>query len=109
MKIKLENFDKNIQSFVRECGYRPLEQNSQGELNCVRSLAGRDYPRLHCYVKQEGNALMLNLHLDQKRPSYEGASMHSGEYEGEVVENEAARIQEVFKKSLGNSSAQKLF
>ena len=98
MRIKLENFQRNVMEFVRACGYRPLEQNQNGELNCVRSLMGQDYPRFHCYLKQEGSNLLVNLHLDQKRPSYAGSSRHSGEYEGEVVENEAERIREIFIK-----------
>ena len=96
MKIRLENFRKNVQGFARDAGYRPLSQTAEGELNCVRPLAGQDYPRFHCYIKEEGGALLINLHLDQKKPSYAGSSAHSGEYEGEVVENEAARIRNIF-------------
>ena len=40
----------------------------------------------------------INLHLDQKRPVYRGTSAHGGEYEGEVVEQEAARIISILKK-----------
>lgn len=108
MRIKLENFKENISAFMQECGYMLIERRGE-EWNFARSLAGRDYPRLHSYVKQEGDALMVNLHLDQKRPSYEGSSMHSGEYEGEVVENEAERIREIFKKSSGSNSGHKIF
>ena len=98
MKIRLENFNKNIQNFIRDCGYQPISRTEKGELNCVRSLVGRDYPRFHCYIKQEGKDLVINLHLDQKKPSYAGASAHSGEYEGEIVEEEAMRIRAVFTK-----------
>ncbi|MBI4059475.1 hypothetical protein HY406_00215 [Candidatus Giovannonibacteria bacterium] len=107
MRIKLENFDKNIAAFMQESGYMLIERRGD-EWNFARSLMGRDYPRLHCYAKEEGGALMLNLHLDQKRPSYEGASMHSGEYDGEVVETEAERIRQIFKKSPG-STGHKIF
>ncbi len=100
MKLKLENFRKNTLAFMRDCGYAPIERNAAGELNCVRPLMGRDYPRFHCYVKEDGTNLLLNLHLDQKKPSYAGSSAHSGEYEGEVVETEAARIRQLFQKSL---------
>jgi hypothetical protein len=93
MKIILENFNKNILVFTRDCGYRPLGWTEKGELNCAKSLAGKDYPRFHAYIKQEEKALIVNLHLDQKRPSYTGAAAHSGEYEGEVVEEEARRIK----------------
>ena len=78
---------------MRDCGYKPMGRTSEGELNCMRSLAGKDYPRFHIYIKEEGKNLIINLHLDQKRPSYAGASAHSGQYEGEVVEEEAVRIR----------------
>lgn len=97
MRLALKNFNKNIQGFVRDLGYRPLAVTAEGELNCVRPLAGQDYPRFHCYIKEEGAVLLINLHLDQKKPSYAGSSAHSGEYEGEIVENEAERIRNIFE------------
>ena len=99
MRIFLENFNKNILVFARDCGYQPILRTSSGELNCARSLRGKDYPRFHCYMKADGRALSINLHLDQKKPSYEGASAHSGEYEGEVVEEEAKRIRAIAGKA----------
>ncbi|HBT81207.1 hypothetical protein A2757_01905 [Candidatus Giovannonibacteria bacterium RIFCSPHIGHO2_01_FULL_48_47] len=99
MKLKLENFRKNTLAFMRDCGYAPIERSAQGEWNFAKSLMGRDYPRFHCYVKEEGINLLVNLHLDQKKPSYAGSSAHSGEYEGEVVETEAERIRRLFQKS----------
>lgn len=51
------------------------------------------YPRFHAYV--EGDALKelrVNLHLDQKQPTYGDQTAHSGEYDGPVVEGEMARI-----------------
>jgi len=102
VKIALENFNENILNFIRTCGYFPIAKNADDEWNCARSLAGRDYPRFHLYIKKEGDDLRVNLHLDQKKPSYAGASTHSGEYEGEVVEEEAKRIQEIFSKMRGN-------
>ena len=102
MKIFLKNFNENVLNFIRTCGYFSIAKNADGEWNCARSLAGRDYPRFHLYIKKEGDDLMVNLHLDQKKPSYAGASAHSGEYEGEVVEKEAKRIQEIYSKMRGN-------
>ena len=34
------------------------------------------------------NYFEVSLHLDQKKPIYIGSPAHSGEYEGELVENE---------------------
>ncbi len=82
----------NLLSFMRLVGYKPIENTARGELNCVRPL-GADYPRFHAYVKEENGNFIFNLHLDQKKPSYEGSHAHSGEYEGENVNEERTRIE----------------
>lgn len=96
MKIKLENFRNNILVFMRSCGYIFIERSPDDEWNFARSFSSGHYPRFHCYLKKEGSALMLNLHLDQKRPSYGGSSAHSGEYEGEIIDVEVQRIRQIF-------------
>lgn len=58
----------------------------------MKSLAGRDYPRFHMYLKKEGKAVTANIHLDQKKPSYEGSSAHGGDYDSEIIADEARRI-----------------
>ncbi|MDO8601641.1 MAG: hypothetical protein Q7R62_00705 [bacterium] len=82
----------NLISFMRLIGYKPVASTMRGEINCMRSLGG-DYPRFHAYVKEGENGFTFNLHLDQKKPSYEGNHAHSGEYEGENVNAERARIE----------------
>ena len=52
----------------------------------------------HIYLEEDDPDLILNLHLDQKRPSYEGATAHSGEYEGKIIEDEIERIKQILKK-----------
>jgi len=82
----------NLNSFMRLIGYKPIDVSPQGQLNCVRPL-GADYPRFHSYVKETPKGFEFNLHLDQKKASYEGTSMHNGEYEGETVNEERRRIE----------------
>lgn len=88
----------NIISFMRELGYSTLPLSKNKALNFQKRLTADIYPRLHIYVKEGRGARILNIHLDQKKASYEGYSAHSGEYEGELVENEIKRIQEYLKK-----------
>ena len=88
---------------MRSCGYAfdrevgPVKPNGHGasaEASCMRRIAGHDYPRYHAYVKKEDTTLIVNLHIDQKKPSYGGADhAHNGEYDGELVEREADRIR----------------
>ncbi len=37
----------------------------------------------------------ISLHLDAKKPSYEGTAAHGGEYQGELVEKEMERIMKI--------------
>jgi len=91
MKFNLNPDPDTLSSFLRQAGYAPEGQDPRtGELRFTRSLTGRRYPRFHLYCHEETNS--CNLHLDQKQPSYQGNSAHSGEYEGTLVELEAERI-----------------
>ena len=95
---------------MRKTGYYFLRKDEEkGELVFVRPPKG--YPRFHLYLKVDGSTnspqigkdLIFNLHLDQKRPVYKGASAHSGEYEGEIIEKEAERIRTLLRKDLVSS------
>lgn len=92
----------NIYNLMRRIGYLFLDKDkTTGELsfvNPIRMVGKRCYPRFHIYLKIENDDLIFNLHLDQKRPIYKGAKSHSGEYEGEIVEKEAERIQQTLQK-----------
>ncbi len=83
---------ENIRTFGRTIGYRLLDEKG-GEFNFARPLGVNDYPRFHAYAMARPGEIIVNLHLDQKRPSYEGATAHSGEYEGRFIEEEAERIK----------------
>jgi len=71
-----------------------MHQNRDGELSFVRRIQGMDYPRFHVYVSKEkpGKLIEITLHLDEKKPSYEGFTAHSGQYDGPIIEEERARI-----------------
>ena len=94
MRIKIDsNISISPDKLIKRCGYAELK-NRKGELSYVRRLRGYRYPRFHVYI----NKAHFNLHLDQKAPSYQGVSAHSGEYQGEVLKKEAKRIQEIIKR-----------
>ena len=99
MTFRLPNKGYNLNYLVREMGYRPIGFSERGEMNCVRPL-GADYPRFHLYLKEEPETLTFNLHLDQKKPSYGGgAHAHSGDYDSEIVREEAERIREIVARA----------
>jgi hypothetical protein len=105
MKIRFNKQQLNnlsVAQFLRQAGYTPLPQNRRGEESFARRL-GRDfYPRFHIYPSLEGENGYLNLHLDQKKPSYQGQTAHSGEYDGELVERETKRLQSLFSDNIFN-------
>ncbi len=100
MKIILEKINIRPEIFMRDCGYRLIENPHQGgERSFARSLNwGHFYPRFHVYLNSLPQGLEINLHLDMKKPSYEGMAAHSGEYDGRLVEEEARRIKSVAEK-----------
>jgi hypothetical protein len=90
MKIPLKKsqLKENIIAFMRRSGYVPFHDSY------VRVLGSGGYPRFHVYVHDEEERYVLNMHLDQKRPSYGEETAHSGDYEGPVIEAEAERIED---------------
>ncbi|MBL7156036.1 MAG: hypothetical protein ISS87_00330 [Candidatus Pacebacteria bacterium] len=99
MKFIIKNPKQNFVMLARRIGYMPMPSTEQ-EFNCVRPVAGNRYPRFHLFITEnkQANELIFNLHLDQKKQSYQGSSAHSGEYNGQVIEIEMQRIKEVIKK-----------
>jgi len=89
MKFIIKNPRGNILTLLRKAGYYALNQAY------VRPLEKSGYPRFHIYVEKKNNNLILNLHLDQKRPIYKGTAAHSGEYDSPIVAKEAERIKNI--------------
>ena len=81
---------------MRQLGYHPKKGDKIAkEQSYIRRLTASDYPRFHIYLKSEGDKVIVNLHLDQKRPIYKGSPAHAGEYDSEVVRKEAERIRQL--------------
>lgn len=93
MEFQINNLQKSINDIMRQIGYMPAYFQNGGEFSIVRKMSGGDYPRFHLYIIQNGQDFTFKLHLDQKKPSYQGAKGHSGEYDGQVVGGEAERIK----------------
>ncbi|MFH1254938.1 MAG: hypothetical protein V1667_00455 [bacterium] len=99
------NFDKNRLNsnpaqLLRQAGYIYIIDRRSGEESYVRRLGRGFYPRFHLYLDDKGGQTFLNLHLDQKQPSYQGASAHNAEYDGELVEKEMQRIEKLIMYNL---------
>lgn len=88
---------ENPELWLKRAGYAMLNDRQSGEISFSRRLTRDFYPRFHIYVeesltKENKELITLNLHLDQKRPGYEGQTRHNAEYDGETVEAEARRL-----------------
>ena len=98
MRFAITKLNISAKTLLRDCGYKEIFDRKTGQTSFVKILdPGRFYPRFHIYLEESPSAASFNLHLDAKKPSYEGTSAHSGEYGGAIVENEAQRIKEVAK------------
>lgn len=96
MKLKLnkKSSKDNVAQLMRRAGYNFIRSVAGGEeMSFQRALEYGGWPRFHVYVKDEGDFLVINLHLDQKRPSYAGSAAHNAEYDSELTRAEMERIK----------------
>jgi len=88
---------ENPETWLRRAGYTYLPGRDGQPDNFARRLTRDFYPRFHVYFTVAGQGaqeiVTFNLHLDQKRPGYEGQNRHNAEYEGELVEREGERLK----------------
>ena len=83
--------------WLRRAGYSFIANRAGGQDSFARRL-GRDfYPRFHVYFTEsrQGDETLINfnIHLDQKKPGYEGFNRHNAEYDGEIIEAETDRLK----------------
>lgn len=95
--ILREDFKENIYNLMRRAGYHFQGKNEE-KSEMIFTQPARGYPRFHIYLKLKDKDLIFNLHLDQKRPVYNGVTAHSGEYDGKIIEEEAERIKQILQK-----------
>lgn len=101
MQLNLKNnTGQGIGVVMRDLRYHAWGNIASEQKQFIRPLSTGDaYPRFHIYLRYNSQSkdIALSLHFDQRRPVYQGAKAHRGEYEGEIVEKEAARIKQKLK------------
>ena len=95
MRFEHKKPQTNIINLARTIGYHLIGNTPEKESNLVRQLAANGYPRFHLYLSEENENLIFSLHLDQKKPSYEGQTAHSGDYDSELVLGERQRLERI--------------
>ncbi|MDO8463467.1 MAG: hypothetical protein Q7S96_04340 [bacterium] len=96
MKITVTTSD-HAMHFMRRAGYG-FQKEGGGEAAFIRRVGASDFPRYHAYVVEAASgarALQVNLHVDQKAPTYGSGKAHSGEYDGPLVAQEADRLRDL--------------
>lgn len=87
-------------NLIRRAGYAEFRDPNTGETSYVRRLSTANFfPRFHVYMTDDATGMHISLHLDQKHASYGVAHKHSGEYSGTAVEQEVARMKNIFAMS----------
>ncbi len=106
MRFAIPKLAISPQYFLRKCGYIEIQNpHKNNEISYARSLdPGRFYPRFHVYLESDPSGAGISMHMDMKKPSYEGSSAHSGEYDSPIVKEEATRIQLLAKSNLSTKS-----
>ncbi|MDD2753194.1 MAG: hypothetical protein PHT44_01110 [Candidatus Portnoybacteria bacterium] len=100
MKLIFDKPRENAVNALRRAGYSFLRKDEQtGEMSFTKRIGNADYPRFHIYTRTSPRgSIEVNLHLDQKKASYEGTTAHSGEYnnDNKWLEQEAEMIKKEF-------------
>ncbi len=109
MRFVIQKLSITPQFFLRKCGYVEIQNpHKDFEISYARSLdPGRFYPRFHVYIEPNSDGTGLSIHLDAKKPSYEGSSAHSGEYDSPLVKEESDLIQRLAKEFLSKTDKEK--
>jgi len=87
-----QKFSTSTEQLIRRCGYG--RDRREDQVSYSRRLGNGNYPRFHMYINSQ-DPLILSLHLDQKKASYQGHTAHSGDYDSDLVKKEAERIYNV--------------
>lgn len=79
---------------MQRFGYARIVSYHTGKESYSKRIYRDHYPRFHVYLKEAGDQLTFSMHLDQKEVSYKGSHMHSGEYDGPLVEQEITALKQ---------------
>jgi len=102
MKLRYpEDKIHNTLVIMRKAGYSAFIDPVTKKESYILRLTSEYYPRFHMYIKEKEHEIVFDLHLDQKKPSYQGSRAHGGEYSGSAVEKEMKRLEGWINHEIG--------
>jgi hypothetical protein len=96
MKIIIQNLKDNPRTLIRRAGYSEHYDNRSQQTSYARRLGTGIFPKFHVYLSEAGGGIEVSIHIDQKQASYGVGHMHSGDYDGPLIERELERIKQFF-------------
>lgn len=101
MKFTISPITASPAKMMRRAGYAFQHHvDHSDEMSFVRPLAQGGFPRFHAYARQNGLALEISIHLDQKKETYGKDTRHHGEYENEgALGEEVTRLKQALEKN----------
>lgn len=111
MKILIPSSNvEQIRNLMRKLGYFENYDRKTNQISYIKRLSREGfYPRFHVYVDENQSGRIINLHLDQKKPSYAGASAHNAEYDSDVAHREGERMKELLAGMVISHPSQEKF
>ena len=99
MKIILQNLKDNARTLIRRAGYSEHYDTRSQQTSYARRLGTGIFPKFHVYLAEQAGGVEVSIHIDQKQPSYGSGHMHSGDYDGPLIERELERIKQSFENA----------
>jgi len=99
MKMILQNLKDNARTLIRRAGYSEHYDNRSRQTSYARRLGTGIFPKFHVYLAEQAGGVEVSIHIDQKQPSYGVGHMHSGDYDGPLIERELERIKRSFENA----------
>jgi len=91
--IKKKVLDENIENILKKAGYILINSYHTGKVSFARRLTRDHYPRFHIYIEENNDIIIIDIHLDQKKTSYDNVNAHNAEYDTPIIKEEVQRLK----------------
>jgi len=93
--IKKKVLNEKIENILKKAGYVLINSYYTKRVSFVRRLTRYYYPRFHIYIKENNDIIIIDIHLDQKKTSYDNVNAHNAEYDSPIIKEEIQRLKKI--------------